>query len=394
MASRWIPRTPASQALFRRVVLTWLTTASGGAERSTFELARGLRELLGIEVVVIWWGNDGAPTPDPPGVRVRQVTDYDAYEQALVAELGEDSAGTVLIGAHRTAMVDIAAADFFGVPVISVLRGILVADQRLRTVDPRVRRLVPRLPGELHWDILSRADCWVGVSRAATRSIRELSSRPVNAVTIHNAVHLDLYRKPRKPPLPRRFSVVARTEPWKLIDRVIHAFARLPDELAAHAQLNIYGTGTALPDLRRLADELYPGRDIRFPGHVPGHRWQAGTDVLVSACDIEGFGRSVLEAGGAGIPQIVPDRGGSTELVIPGISGLVYSADDPGGLAFALAEAARWPASRLDAMGSRARLNARSFSQTRCFLAYARLAREVRAWNRNPSPLSVPDRTA
>lgn len=394
MVSRWVPRSPVSRTPLRRVVLTWLTTASGGAERSTLELARGLRELLGVEVAVVWWDNGGALRPDPQGVRMRQVADHDAYERALVTELGMDPAGTVLIGAHRTAMVDIALAEYFAVPVISVLRGILVADQGLRTVDPRERRLVPRLPGELDWDILSRAGCWVGVSGAATRSIRELSPRPVNAVTIHNAVRLGLYRKVRKPPLPRRFSVVARTEPWKLIDRVIHAFARLPDELAAHAQLNIYGTGTALPELRRLADELCCGQDVRFLGHVPDHKWLAGTDVLVTACDIEGFGRSVLEAGGAGIPQIVPDRGGSTELVVPGITGLVYSADDPAGLTVALAEAARWPASRLDALGSRARLNARSFSQTRCFLAYARLAQEVRERSRNPSPLSVTDRTA
>ncbi|MFC3454786.1 glycosyltransferase family 4 protein [Amycolatopsis speibonae] len=394
MATRWVPRSPASQAPLRRVVLTWLTTASGGAERSTVELAQGLRALLGIEVVVIWWDGAGAPAPVPRGVRVRQVADHDAYERTLCAELGEDPAGTVLIGAHRTAMVDIVAAESFAVPVVSVLRGILVADQRLRTVDPRSRRLVPRLPGELDWDVLSRASRWVGVSRAATSSIRELAAKPVDAITIHNAVHLGLYRRPRNPSSPRRFAVVARTEPWKLIDRVIRAFALLPDDLAAHTRLDIYGTGSALPELRRLADGLRPGRDIRFRGEVPDHRWLAATDVLVAACDIEGFGRSVLEAGGAGIPQIVPDRGGSTELVISGVTGLAYSADDPAGLASALAEAAGWTASRLDALGCRARLNARSFSQTRCFLAYARLAREVRAGNRNLPQLPVPDRTA
>ncbi|GAB3734889.1 hypothetical protein GCM10027598_60610 [Amycolatopsis oliviviridis] len=378
----------------RRVVLTWLTTASGGAERSTVELARGLRALLGIEVVVIWWDGAGAPAPDPRGVRVRQVADYDAYERVLRAELGEDPGGTVLIGAHRTAMVDIVTAESFAVPVVSVLRGILVADQRLRTVDARVRRLVPRLPGELDWDVLSRASRWVGVSRAATTSIRELAGKPLDAITIHNAVRLGLYRGPRNPSSPRRFAVVARAEPWKLIDRVIRAFALLPDDLAAHARLDIYGTGSALPELRRLAEGLRSSRDIHFWGEVPDHRWLAAADVLVAACDIEGFGRSVLEAGGAGIPQIVPDRGGSTELVLPGVTGLVYPADDPDGLTSALAEAAAWSAVRLEALGSRARLNARSFSQTRCFLAYARLARQVRAENRTFPQLSVPDRTA
>jgi glycosyltransferase involved in cell wall biosynthesis len=121
---------------------------------------------------------------------------------------------------------------------------------------------------------------------------------------------------------------------------------------------------------------LCPDRNIRFPGHTPDHEWLTGTDVLVSACDIEGFGRCVIEAGSAGIPQIVPDRGGSSELVVPGLTGLIYAGGVPG-LTDAMAEAAAWSRTRLEAFGQRAHVHARSYSHTRCFMAYAQLALEV-----------------
>ncbi|AXB41528.1 glycosyltransferase family 4 protein [Amycolatopsis albispora] len=360
------------------MVLTWLTTAQGGAERSTLELARGLRELLGAEVTLVWWdGGDHQPLPPVPGVRVWRTEDAASYARALAGELRRDPDRTVLIGTHRTALVDIPVAEPLEVPVVSVLRGILVPGERLRTADPATGLLVPRLPGELDWTTLARAT-WVGVSRAATASLARTSPHPVDAVTIYNGIAGAGRPKASAPRRPRRFAVVARTEPWKRIDRVIQAFCAVPDRVASRARLDIYGTGTALPLLRAQA-KAAPARDIRFRGHVPAHRWQAAADVLVSACDIEGFGRSVLEAGAAGIPQLVPDRGGSAELVLPGLTGLIHSADEPGGLTAALTEAACWSEQQLQALGRLAQLHARSYSQTRCFLAYARLAQRVRA---------------
>ncbi|WUI03950.1 glycosyltransferase [Spirillospora sp. NBC_00431] len=359
-------------------MLTWLTTAAGGAERSTLELAHGLRNIIGFDVVVVWWNFSGclvAPAPRPT-VPLRQVTDLRSYRRALQAELAADPTGTLLIGTHRTTMVDVPIARDLGVTVIPVLRGILVAGHGLRTVDPASGRLVPRAPEELDWDLLAEADCWVGVSRAAASSVLEHSPHPLRVHSIHNGVPI-----PPHPPIPRgrparRFSVVSRIEPWKRIDRVIAAFASLPASLAGEARLNVFGDGPALPRLRDLVDALRPAGEVVFRGYVPD-RWQAETDVLVSACDIEGFGRVVVEAGATGIPQIVPDRGGSAELVLPRTTGLVHSAGDLRALTAALAEALTWSGHQLEAMARRAHVHARSFSHTRYVSAYASLATQL-----------------
>ncbi|MGH3702520.1 MAG: hypothetical protein ACRDQ9_15775 [Pseudonocardiaceae bacterium] len=45
--------------------------------------------------------------------------------------------------------------------------------------------------------------------------------------------------------------------------------------------------------------------------------------------DPAGLVTTTVEAGAAGLPQIVPDQGGTAELVIPETTGLHYDVDDP-----------------------------------------------------------------
>jgi len=59
----------------------------------------------------------------------------------------------------------------------------------------------------------------------------------------------------------------------------------------------------------------------------------AQSDLLVHLCPEEPFGLAILEAMAAGVPVLVPDRGGAGSLVEEGISGFHFKADDPGDLA-------------------------------------------------------------
>jgi glycosyltransferase involved in cell wall biosynthesis len=80
-------------------------------------------------------------------------------------------------------------------------------------------------------------------------------------------------------------------------------------------------------DLKRLAGGLGLGDDAIFTGHTasPG-AYLAAMDVFVSSAVDEGFGAAVVEALAAGVPVVAVDRGGPTEIVEHGRSGLLADA--------------------------------------------------------------------
>lgn len=282
------------------------------------------------EVALVWWNanrTDASRLADQR-VTVHRVADLPSYRSAMRAT-------------HRTMLVDVPIAQSHAVPVIVVVRGLLLDDGRLRILDGVTGQLVGRAPCELNWDVLAEADCWVGVSIAATRCLLAHAPKGVQAELIYNGVPLDIQLLPRIPRRVQRIGVAARAEPWKRLDRIFTAFAALPRHLATRMCVHVFGDGPELPSLVQQARELGIADRTLYHGHV-GSGWTQRCDVLVSTCEIEAFGRAVVEAGAAGLPQVVPDRGGTAELVIPGMTGLYYDVDDPQALTRALTEVAVW----------------------------------------------------
>lgn len=361
-----------------RFVLTWLSTATGGAERSVGELASALA-ATGHEVALVWWDANGtdASTLADQRVAVHRVADLPSYRAAMRATLCP-SVGSVVIATHRTMLVDVPMAQSHAVPVIVVMRGLLLDDGRLRILDGVTGQLVGRATHELNWDVLAEADCWVGVSVAATRCLLAHAPKGVRAELIYNGVPVhNIQLLPRIPRRVQRIGVAARAEPWKRLDRIFTAFAALPRHLTTRMYVHVFGDGPELPSLGQQARELGIADRTLYHGHV-GSGWTQRCDVLVSTCEIEAFGRAVVEAGAAGLPQIVPDRGGTAELVIPGMTGLRYDVDDPQALTRALAEVAVWSPADYHRRSTAAHTHARRFSLTNCATAYARLAAELR----------------
>src|SRR5690606_350138 len=274
----------------------------------------------------------------PGGAAVVRPTNAAAYRRALTEALRP---GAVLIGTHRTAAVDIEVARERGAVVLCVLRALLVPGGRLRLLDPGTGRLTPTPLGRLDWERLAGADCWVGVSAAATASLLRAAPLPVQVATIYNGIPRPERARVRPACAVRRLPVAARLEEWKNIDRVLAAFAALPAWAADRTRLEVIGDGPARARLEALTARLGLGERVCFRGHVQD--WSGLADVVVSASTDEAFGRSVVEAGAAGLPQIVPDRGGQSELVLNEVTGLVYDTSAPAPLTEAMARAAAWP---------------------------------------------------
>jgi len=93
--------------------------------------------------------------------------------------------------------------------------------------------------------------------------------------------------------------------------------ARLPG-----VALTIIGDGA----LRHEIEADFAGTDTVFTGYLFGDdlaQAYASADVFAFTGTNETFGQVVLEAMASGLPVVVPDRGGVTDLALPGRTGLV-----------------------------------------------------------------------
>ncbi|HKD68690.1 MAG TPA: glycosyltransferase family 4 protein [Candidatus Binataceae bacterium] len=135
----------------------------------------------------------------------------------------------------------------------------------------------------------------------------------------------------------RRLLVVSRLDPQKRVDLLLDAFDREP--ALRTLSVEVLGSGYDIEALRARAAATHP--QIRIEGFQPNVQARlAASDLLVHLCPTEPFGVAILEAMAAGVPALVPDRGGAGDLVEDGVSGFRFRADDCGSLAARLVELA------------------------------------------------------
>lgn len=118
---------------------------------------------------------------------------------------------------------------------------------------------------------------------------------------------------------------VANYRPRKGIEVLVEAMERLPDDV--HLLL-----------IGRMAADRLTRRIERSPAKARIHRtgFREDAPALSAACDAfclpstrrEGLSRAIIEAMAYGVPPIVTDSGGSPELVVDGVSGIVVPVND------------------------------------------------------------------
>lgn len=154
----------------------------------------------------------------------------------------------------------------------------------------------------------------------------------------------------------------------RLIERkgqhhLLEAFAQLRAGRAEPLRLTFVGTGDAEDQLKGLAAGLGIAEDVSFLGFVAREAMPAvyhTADLFVLPSQSEGMSIALLEAMAAGLPVVVSDTGGTSELVRADQNGqIVPWADVPAlvaALARMLAQRERW-----GAMGAASRATALQF---------------------------------
>jgi len=148
-----------------------------------------------------------------------------------------------------------------------------------------------------------------------------------DADVIPPPVDTDFFRPPDEEPERRYFLIVSALVPYKRIDLAVQVFNRTGETL------KIVGTG---PDRGKLVRGSRP--NIEFLGQVPNDALRSlyqGAKALLLPGE-EDFGIAVVEAQACGTPAIAYGRGGATETMVSGQTGLLFADPSAAGLGTAL----------------------------------------------------------
>lgn len=153
-----------------------------------------------------------------------------------------------------------------------------------------------------------------------------------------------------------------RLAPVKRYDLLLTAFAQV---VRRHPEwrLKLFGSGPLAADLRRQVEALGLGRNVDMPGRTNRLDDELAQASLVAVSSrSEGFGMTIIEAMGHGVPVVSTDcPTGPREIITDGVDGLLVRNGDAEALAQGMLALIDDPARR-SAMGAQARRTAERYS--------------------------------
>ncbi|GBR04632.1 glycosyltransferase [Acetobacter oeni] len=219
--------------------------------------------------------------------------------------LTEQCATIVHVHTYASHVIGVRAARSLGLPVVRTEHGVQ------HYTDPSCALF-------RSW-ALRHSDCVVAVSDYVGRFLSRRAPFVADRVrVVRNGVDT-CYFAPASSSLsgPFTLALVCRLEPWKQVDLVIRAAARVPG-----LRVCIAGDGSARAALEMLTQKLGMTDRIVFMGY------QSDPRPVIAACDAaintsrdEPLGLSVIEALAMGRPVVAFDGGGIPEIVHHGVTG-------------------------------------------------------------------------
>jgi len=312
---------------------------TGGAKTHVHSLLQNLSRTIDVTMVCFMDGpfaqeaaELGIPTVVMPGRNIPAVLNR---LTSMVREGGYEiihchGARGNLMGALLSARTKL--------PVVSTVH----SDYRLDYLGRPLSRLTY---GNINTVVLRFMDYRIGVSDAMTNLLISRNFNPDKLFTIYNGLDFS----PRPVAMSREdyltscgldfdensvvVGITARLDAVKDVGTLIRGFAKAY-ETAPHLRLMIAGEGGQGQELRQLAASLLPRGVYHFCG------WIQDTDTFYNALDIntltslsETFPYSITEGARAGLPTVASRVGGIPYLIEHGVTGLLFEAGDPDGLA-------------------------------------------------------------
>jgi L-malate glycosyltransferase len=320
----------------------------GGAANATFYLLKEFAKLPDIEIDLVTSSATGRFELEKLGQRIvvhklpvkKKALHYWTQREVWQTTYRSYSYAKRLV---KQKDYDLSHA-FFGIPggaIAYMLRGRLPYIVSIRGSD------VPGFNRRFSAQYIALTPLIRGVWRSAAKVIANsqglkqlaLSTKADQAIgVIPNGIdNVEFSPNPATKAIDHRLICVSRLIERKGIDVLIKAMPLIKKEVA-DISLSLVGEGNLEPELRALASELGVGSLINWHRYVehselPDLYRQAGLFVLPSR--YEGMSNALLEAMACGLPVVVTDTGGVTELV--GNNGVVLDELTPGAIARAVA---------------------------------------------------------
>ena len=221
---------------------------------------------------------------------------------------------------------------------VGKLRGATVISTRHGLVAPphKIRR-------EIKFSITGRACDWVvGVCDATVKNLRSLPfARGLRMTRIYSGAPIAGPSGERQKNDLFTLVSVGRLVALKDFETSLRAFAAAHSRLTA-TRLIIVGDGPQAPILKSLANELGVAADVLFTGETTDI-WQhlQVADAFLMSSRSEGLPIALLEAMAGGLPAIVTDVGGMSEVIRLTDSGLIVPVGDHRAMAEAIVRLAQ-----------------------------------------------------
>ena len=194
-----------------------------------------------------------------------------------------------------------------------------LADPGFGPLDPLVKLFMPRLVHKLKvWDFAAaqRPDFLIANSKLVKSRISKYYKR--ESEVINPPVSTERFKKSDMKDRPDRddyYLVISRLVTYKRVDLAVQACTKLGKKLI------VAGSGPELKNLKKIA-----GKNVEFilkPTDKEVARLYARAKAFIFSAN-EDFGISPVEAMAAGCPLICYGKGGATETVIDGKTGVYH----------------------------------------------------------------------
>jgi glycosyltransferase involved in cell wall biosynthesis len=302
--------------------------AAGGAEVHVAEVARRLA-AQGFELTQLACSFAGAAArEEQEGLHVRRLGPLAAYYPRVAwTTAREPRRGRFDLVIEHLNKVPFCAAAYAKVPVLAVSHHLFGRSAFLQVAWPvaagviAVERLIP---------LCYREVPFLAVSQSSKDDLVARGIAADHVEVVHNGI-----RPPRVAPRPwaarpLRLAYLGRLEPYKRVDLLLRAAARVVPRFP-ELEIVLIGRGSARAGLERLAGELGLAGRTRFAGFVTDDERDALlADARVCACPSvkEGWGLTVIEVNALGTPVVATDAPGLRDAVRHGETGLLV-ADGP-----------------------------------------------------------------